>query len=575
LVVSSRFSIRWWLGGLVAAVALPLLLLASLLYVAQAQREQRAARLSALRIAKAVAARMARFHAASESLLSRVTGSPALQQVDAHSCDSLFALIDFFPQYANLFLFDPHGNLICSAQPQAADRNLSIVASRWVARELHDGRLRPGMASVVPVDSRWVSVITAPVRSPHGELTGTLVLLELPEIIGDEVLPSGAVVTILDEKGTIIARTTDPVRWTGQNHSGGGLAKLALKEKEGVAEEKGVDGVSRQYGFTYDAHAGWYVYAGLPTAAVMAPVQRTFVQGAVGGLAIIAMVLVVATLLSRAIQRPIRSLATATESLARGGYWKVNVSDAPLEIAQLAETFNEMVERREAAQQQMQSGEQKLKALSDRLLVVQEEERTRIARELHDDLGQSLTALKMDILGLIEKPPARGATSPLTSRIVLTLDAMVTSVQRISTELRPSVLDDLGLIAAIESEAQLFEERTGIEVELSLQAGPRIDNARATVIYRIVQEALTNVARHSDASRVELRLRQRPSELLLEVRDDGRGVTAEEVSDPHSLGVIGIRERAALVGGTVHFEGVPGRGTIVSVRIPSEIAANA
>jgi signal transduction histidine kinase len=278
--------------------------------------------------------------------------------------------------------------------------------------------------------------------------------------------------------------------------------------------------------------------------------------------------------LSRAIQRPIRSLATATESLARGGYWKVKVSDAPLEIAQLADTFNEMVERRESAQQEMASGEQKLKALSDRLLVVQEEERTRIARELHDDLGQSLTALKMDVLGLIEKPPAAGAASPLTSRILRTLDAMVTSVQRISTELRPSVLDDLGLIAAIESEAQLFEERTGIEVELSLQAGSRIDNARATVVYRIVQEALTNVARHSDASRVELRLRQRPAELLLEVRDDGRGITVQELSDPHSLGIIGIRERADLVGGTVHFEGVPGRGTIVSVRIPAHSPAS-
>lgn len=96
--------------------------------------------------------------------------------------------------------------------------------------------------------------------------------------------------------------------------------------------------------------------------------------------------------------------------------------------------------------------------------------------------------------------------------------------------------------------------------------------ARRSPIYRIVQEALTNVARHANASRIELRLRQRPDELLLEIRDDGRGITAEEVSDPHSLGLIGIRERADLAGGTVHFEGVAGRGTIVSVRIPSRAA---
>jgi signal transduction histidine kinase len=162
----------------------------------------------------------------------------------------------------------------------------------------------------------------------------------------------------------------------------------------------------------------------------------------------------------------------------------------------------------------------------------------------------------------------------LISRIVGTLDDTVTAVQRISSELRPSVLDDLGLAAAIEAEALRFEQRTGIECELSLpdQDEVRVSGPAVTAIYRIVQEALTNVARHANASRVELRLRQRPEELLLEIRDDGRGITAEEVSDPHSLGLIGIRERADLAGGTVHVEGVAGRGTIVSVRIPSRAA---
>jgi signal transduction histidine kinase len=570
----SGLTIRSWLGGLVAAVAVPLVLLAALLYASQARREQHAARLTALRIAKATAARLSRLHSASRGLLERVTESPALQHADAHSCDSLFALIDYFPQYADLFLFDRQGNLVCSVQPQAADRSLSLAARRWIERELRAGRLHPGRASIVLVESRWVSVITAPVLV-RGELTGTAVLLELPEVIGGETLPPGGVVTLLDRNGTIITRTSDPLRWSGQNVGTQPLTRLVLQEKEGVAEERGVDGVSRQYGYTYLPEAGWYVYAGLPTAAVMAPVRQTFVRGAVGGIAIIAAVLGVAALLARAIQRPIRSLAAATESLARGGYWKVKVSDAPLEIAQLADTFNVMVERREASQRRMYDGERKLKALSDRLLLVQEEERTRIARELHDDLGQSLTALKMDVLGLLDRPEAAGSGSPIAGRIVRTLDAMVTAVQRISSELRPSVLDDLGLVAAIESEARLFEERTGIECELSLQTDVDIDNVRVTIIYRIVQEALTNVARHSDAGRVELRMRERGSELLLEVRDDGRGVTAGEVRDPLSLGFIGIRERADLVGGTVYIEGVPGRGTIVSVRIPLDTESSA
>jgi signal transduction histidine kinase len=200
--------------------------------------------------------------------------------------------------------------------------------------------------------------------------------------------------------------------------------------------------------------------------------------------------------------------------------------------------------------------------------VVQEAERSRIARELHDDLGQSLTALKMDIIGLLAKTEQQYGRSPIANRILRTLDSMVTSVQRISSELRPSILDDLGLVPALESEASMFEDRTGIECELSLPPDARIEAHCATAIYRIVQEALTNVARHSNASRVEIRLRERTDELLLEIRDDGRGVTIGEVGDSRSLGLLGIRERADLVGGTVHFEGVSGRGTIVSVRIP-------
>jgi len=221
-----------------------------------------------------------------------------------------------------------------------------------------------------------------------------------------------------------------------------------------------------------------------------------------------------------------------------------------------------MLERRSAA-------ELRLKALSERLLEVQEQERMRVARELHDDLGQALTALKMDVIGLLEKSRHSPDAAPMVERILRTIDATVTAVQRISSELRPSVLDDLGLFAAIESEAQLFEERTGIECEVSLPAGgPEVEKAAATAIYRIVQEALTNVARHSNAARVEIRVRERADELYLEIRDDGRGIEPAQVADAASLGLAGIRERAGILGGTALIEGVVGRGTIVSIRLP-------
>jgi signal transduction histidine kinase len=233
-----------------------------------------------------------------------------------------------------------------------------------------------------------------------------------------------------------------------------------------------------------------------------------------------------------------------------------------------------------------------LKLLSERLLVIQEEERTRIAREIHDDLGQALTALKMDVLGMVARVD-RGAPVDvnLRTRVLDTLEVLGTSVQRIAAELRPSILDDLGLLPAIESEARSFEHRTGIECEVSLpqdvgswfstahtdngtvdqaqSRGADIHRRAVTIaIYRIVQEALTNVARHSNATRVELRMRMRADDILIDIRDDGRGITSQQIGSERSLGLIGIRERAALIGGHARFEGVAGRGTIVLIVIP-------
>jgi len=557
-----RLSIRWWLGALVAGAVLPLLLLLIWIYGTQVRREEQEARETALQIARTTATRMRSLHTDSVALMNEMAMRPRIRDLDHEPCDSLFAIVDFFPQYADLLLFDRAGTLVCAAQPAAEDRTVADLAGQWIATTLRDGRLPVGMPVIRPLANRWVSVLSAPVRGIDGGVKGTLVLVQLPEAFAAS-LPPDAVMTILDRDGNIVARSADPHRWTGRNARGMSMADLALHRDDGTAEAIGVDGVSRQYGFSSVPELGWHIYVGIPTARVMQPVRQMFVRGAAGGAIILLLVIGLAVLLARAVERPVAALSRAAERAAAGAFGSVGVA-GPREIAQLAETFNTMLTRR-------LEGERNLKALSDRLLLVQEEERTRIARELHDDLGQSLTALKMDVGGLLAMTPPSAASEPLRNRITRTLDDTVTSVQRISSELRPSVLDDLGLLPAIEAEASRFEQRTGIECELSLPAETelRLQGAAVTAVYRIVQEALTNVSRHAHATRVELRLRQRRDEWLLEIRDDGRGITSEEVRDPFSLGLIGIRERAALAGGTVHIEGISGRGTIVSVRIPS------
>jgi len=425
-------------------------------------------------------------------------------------------------------------------------------------------------------------ILAAPARN-----AGTIVLLEFAEIIGKEALIPGAVITILDQDATIIARSGSSEEWTGRNIRGSKIAELSSKMGEGIGETTGIDRVSRQYGFTQLPELGWSVYAGVPTAAITEPVREMLVNGAVGAIGIAFIVIVMTVALARKIGRPIQALVAAARTTDGGVYNRVQVVEGPLEIATLTGAFNDMVENRSRVESEMVESERTLKALSERLLVIQEQERTRIAREIHDDLGQALTALKMDVIGLMER---MNDTSPsaaaIRERVLTTLDATVNSVQRIAAELRPSILDDLGLAAAIESEARSFEERTGIECEVSLpdepswhlpgatasrQSQARVNSVVATAVFRIIQEALTNVARHSNASRVELRVRFRDQDVFVEIRDDGRGITSQEVGSTRSLGVIGIRERAELVGGTARFEGISGRGTIVSVRIPMPV----
>ncbi|HEX2123016.1 MAG TPA: sensor histidine kinase, partial [Thermoanaerobaculia bacterium] len=155
------------------------------------------------------------------------------------------------------------------------------------------------------------------------------------------------------------------------------------------------------------------------------------------------------------------------------------------------------------------------------------------------------------------------------ARINELVDEAIAAVRRIASELRPPVLDDFGLPAAIHFAADDFQRDTSIACEVSIRPDDfPAEATTAIVLYRILQEALTNVARHSGATSVEVRLRSDERDLLLEVRDNGRGVEEAQIHDPTSLGLTGMRERAALVNGELRIEGVPARGTIVSVRIP-------
>lgn len=563
------WSIRAWLGSLVAAVAIPLLLLVSLLFGWQLHRDLADARDVALRMAKATAERIREQHDSSTVLLKQMAQRPMIREFDGASCDSLFALVDLFPQWADLLFYDRSGRLACSANPEGEDAFISEAAKRSLTPELLRQRLDANQPTIRLIHGHWIALVTQAVKGSDGTPRGTLVLLQQLDFNPPQALLPNTVITILDRHGTVLARSIGAGATVGRNAINTEVARIALRQHEGRAAAEGLDGVSRQYGFTQIAPLGWTIYAGVPTADIMRSVQQTYLLGAVGGVMIILLIRLVAVRLARGIERPVSALVNAAETATSTGYGRAGTVGGPSEILRLSVAFDEMLERRSAAESRTRESERNLKALSERLLSAHEQERLLIAREIHDDLGQSLTALKMDIIGLLERTSPSPEIRPMIDRILRTVDSTVTAVQRISSELRPGVLDDLGLYAAIESEARLFEERTGIECELSLPDDTAdIDKSSGVAIYRIVQEALTNVARHSNASRVEIRIRQRTNTLFLEIRDDGRGITPAEIASASSLGLAGIRERADMIGATALIEGVPGRGTIVSIRIP-------
>jgi PAS domain S-box-containing protein len=217
--------------------------------------------------------------------------------------------------------------------------------------------------------------------------------------------------------------------------------------------------------------------------------------------------------------------------------------------------------------------EEQLREFSAHLESVVEDERTGIARELHDELGQGLTALKMDVTWLLRRASAETLTREDLVEKLRTMSAFVDEVigqtRRISAELRPGVLDDLGLSAAVEWQAQDFEERTGtICMVVANSTQLPVDRSIATAVFRIFQEALTNVTRHAQAQHVEVRIEIADDAVSLDVRDDGQGISLSAAASPKSLGLLGMRERAQRLGGSVAIRPAQPHGTLVSLRVP-------
>ncbi len=296
----------------------------------------------------------------------------------------------------------------------------------------------------------------------------------------------------------------------------------------------------------------------------------------------------VGIMLSRSFTRPIMRLVDITKDVARGNLSQnVDVGGTD-ELGQLGSAFNTMLEKRRQAEEAIRASNERLEArvaertaalttanerlhnLSAHLQDMCEQERTTLAREIHDELGQSLTALKLE-LSLLRKglsSDQQEAADKAESMSEL-LESTMHAVKRISLELRPEILDHLGITAAMEWQAGEFEKRTGLPCTVSF--GPatiELDNDRAIAVFRIFQETLTNVARHAEADTVAVRLSSDGDVLTLQVTDDGKGMTEAQRTNEGSFGLLGIQERIQVWDGTLSISSAPGAGTTVIARIP-------
>jgi signal transduction histidine kinase len=237
----------------------------------------------------------------------------------------------------------------------------------------------------------------------------------------------------------------------------------------------------------------------------------------------------------------------------------------------IRETQERIKHRR--AEEQLRESHERLRQLSVYLQTVREEERTRIAREVHDELGQALTGCKLDLAWIASKLPKEKDLKPLqekTRALVAHIDSTIKMVRRIATELRPGILDHLGLAEALEWQANEFQTRTGIKCDVHASLRElNLDQDVNTAFFRIFQETLTNIIRHAGATQVTVHLKERDERIILEVKDNGRGISQGEISNTQSMGLLNMRERAGLLGGDFKISpGSGGKGTKVTVSIP-------
>lgn len=546
--------------------------------VEQRRFAARQAQEDALRFAQLAAAAQTQWIQSTHQLLLVLAQLPAVRGGDANACAALFTrLRSQHDLYVNLGAARVNGELFCSTA--SFPHPVSVANFVWFQRTVQGQSFTIGDYQKSVVSNEYVLVGGYPVLDDAGHLQGvvaaSLDVERLNQLAAQVQLPHGATLTAIDRNGTIIARYPDPRRWVGTVLPESLLIRTMLTQEEGTMETQGIDGVQRLYAFTQVQGAGdvgLHVSVGIPMEVAFAPAHRQLVRNLTTLSAVTLLMFTVAWVGSDLlILRPVHALVRATQQLRAGDLRaRTGVRQGLWEFDELVVAFNDMAEALEHRETERKRGQEALQQLSRRLLEAQENERRAIARELHDEFGQALQALKIN-LQTAQRFPADGAQRLAESIDIVNLTLQ--QVRNLSLDLRPSLLDDLGLGAALEWYVERHGQRSGVTTHCETDPPDlRVEPTLETVCFRVAQEALTNIARYAQARTVWVELRQRGADLHLIVRDDGVGF------DPHaaqaravggaSFGLVGMRERVELANGRLDIRSSPGQGAEIHATFP-------
>jgi signal transduction histidine kinase len=516
---------------------------------------------------------------ATRQLLLATAESPEVYSLNAKRCRKFLAgEIAHYPRYANLGVLKTNGEVIATALTplgtssprdqtyfRRALENRAFAAGDFPANSTTIGFGYP----VLDHSGRPLAVVFAELRHPWAGLSGS-----------DFVPPfsQGATWTEIDSQGRMLTRYPADTGWFGQPLPERALVLPVLNRLNGVIEHPDAKGVPYVYAFSARssqlASGNVISILGTPKQVLFAEAERLLRRNLIwlGMAATLAFVLGWGG--SRVlVLQPVKALVRSTARLAAGDLTvRTGLTHSRDELGQLTLAFDQMVQALEQRELERQRASQKLQVLSHRLVEVQESERRHIARELHDEIGQNLTAAEMNLQAALQLP-ANPALERRLEQSIKAVEQVLEQVHDLSLSLRPSMLDDLGLEPTLRSYTHRQAELTGLKAEFQpANLERRLDSVIETECFRIAQEALTNVVRHAQAKSVTVELSRKNGHLHLAVRDNGIGfdVSAlrEEAVRGASLGLLSMEERAALAGGGLQFNSAPGRGTEVLAWFP-------